>query len=102
MEYKHVYNCGRECRKSNSISHCKHCTEVKRTFAFISCRIKVEIRVDDTRNIVSLAGGGEEVIGKYRKGFGSIKIQPVANGYYNIHNQEESNSNIGSSKPWAC
>lgn len=62
----------------------------------------MEIGVDYTRDVVLLAVGLIELVGKYCKSFGLVDIKPVTYGGQHIHDKHKSSSNVGRGEPRAC
>uniref|UniRef100_A0A2P2IVE2 Uncharacterized protein n=1 Tax=Rhizophora mucronata TaxID=61149 RepID=A0A2P2IVE2_RHIMU len=78
MKQGYVYNGSGYCSKTNPVSHCKEGAKIEGSFPFVSRNVKVEIGIDDGRDIVVLTIGCEEIIGEYREGFGLEHIEPIA------------------------
>lgn len=96
-----MYSSGTKSSKAYTICHREKCAEIKRALLIISCDIQVKVVGNNGGNVVVLAGGCEEVVGKDGEGFGFVEIEPIGDGSENIHNKEEASSHIGGGEPRA-
>lgn len=78
MEQCNMYNCSSKCSKTKTISHGKKNAQVKRPFPLVGSNVNVEIRVNDGCDVVFSTSCCEKLVGKYRKRFRVVDIEPIA------------------------
>lgn len=101
MKQEDMDDGGSESSEADAISHSKEGAERERPIPFVGIHVKLKVGVDNAWNVILLAHWGEEPRRKDRECLGLVDIEPVADGCHYIHDDNKSNSHIGSGEPRA-